>query len=181
MQEASKETLQELAQKVPGVQIQELRVGDILRGDGISIMTLHPEPMKSAASAEVIDKNEASLCLFVQMERHGKEMTLLLTGDVEGGGERQLTEELKRFGIHKIDILKCAHHGSKNATSAEFLDEIDARLAVISCGRRNCYGHPHEELLDRLAADGATILRTDQNGAVILSIKRRGGVRGNVW
>lgn len=95
-------------------------------------------------------------------------MTALLTGDVEGEGERHLIEALGRYGIEDVSILKCAHHGSKNATSENFLDMLDADLTVISCGQNNVYGHPHKEVLDRLCEKRIKILRTDRNGAVIV-------------
>ena len=98
-------------------------------------------------------------------------MTILLTGDVEKEGEKQFLEALKSHGVEKVDVLKCAHHGSKYATSQEFLDWVDASVTVISCGRRNIYGHPATETLERLAADGSIIYRTDQMGAVILELR----------
>ena len=99
-------------------------------------------------------------------------MTALLTGDVQGTGERELLEELRARGIRKVTVLKCAHHGSQNATSPEFLDQVDADVTVISCGRNTVYGHPHEELLRRLTNDGTAILRTDRSGAITIQVTK---------
>ena len=65
-----------------------------------------------------------------------------------------------------IDVLKVAHHGSRNATSEEFLKYVDPEIAVISAGAGNMYGHPHRELLDRLSGNGIPWERTDRSGEI---------------
>ena len=98
-------------------------------------------------------------------------VTLLLTGDVEGEGERALTEQLRLYGIEQSTVLKVSHHGSRNATSKIFLQQLKPQLAVISCGRNNRYGHPHEEMLERLQEAGTEVFRTDETGAIEVRIK----------
>ena len=95
-------------------------------------------------------------------------LSLLLTGDLEEEGEGMALEELRARGIAYVDILKCAHHGSRFATSGEFLDWVDGEVSVISCGRRNRYGHPAPETLERLLQDGFQVFRTDQGGAILM-------------
>lgn len=90
---------------------------------------------------------------------------MLLCGDLEGDGERYVLEQLKRSGT-RFNILKVAHHGSKNSTSAEFLAQVQPQYAIISCGKNNRYGHPHRELLSRLNSISAHILSTTEQGAV---------------
>ena len=63
--------------------------------------------------------------------------------------------------------MKIAHHGSKYATSTEFLDSVQPKEAIISVAKNNRYGHPTEEVLSRLEEKGITILRTDQDGDII--------------
>lgn len=92
----------------------------------------------------------------------------LLTGDVEGEGERLLTENLKRNGVEKITVLKAAHHGSSHSASEEFLSVAKPSYAVISYGENNRYGHPHKDTLERLAGCGAKILKTPVSGAVTI-------------
>ncbi len=65
-------------------------------------------------------------------------------------------------------MLKTAHHGSASSTGEELLNRISPRLAVISCGKNNRYGHPHREVLDRLEAAECAVVRTAGQGAVIL-------------
>ncbi|MEK7513448.1 MAG: hypothetical protein AAB580_00990 [Patescibacteria group bacterium] len=86
----------------------------------------------------------------------------LLTADIGVAEEKQLLAELG-----PVEVLKVAHHGSKYSSTAEFLARIKPGLAVISVGK-NHYGHPTKEVLDRLQAIGARILRTDQAGEVVV-------------
>jgi competence protein ComEC len=66
----------------------------------------------------------------------------------------------------RADVVKVGHHGSKNSTTQEFLDTVAPAIALTSSGENNPYGHPSPELLERLEASGARILRTDRDGAV---------------
>ncbi len=104
---------------------------------------------------ELISGNEASTLAEVFCP-YG---SLLLTGDL--GEEREQELSLGRY-----TVLKAGHHGSKNSSSAEFLQQIRPRVTVISCGRGNRYGHPHAEVLERLQAVGSRVLRTDESGCV---------------
>jgi len=93
------------------------------------------------------------------------ERTFLLPGDAEKQVENTLINEDSSGELH-ADILKVGHHGSKNSTTEEFLDAVKPRVAIISAGEDNPYGHPAPELLERLEASGVRILRTDRDGAV---------------
>ena len=89
----------------------------------------------------------------------------MLPGDAEKEAEREMLSENSPDEL-QADVLKIGHHGSRNSTTAEFLAAVRPRLAVISVGEDNPYGHPNAELLDRLANAGVRVLRTDRNGAV---------------
>lgn len=71
-----------------------------------------------------------------------------------------------------ITILKVAHHGSKYSTPTSFLELTKPQIAIISAGRRNRYGHPHQEVLERLKEFDANILNTQELGSFLLTIKR---------
>ena len=128
---------------------------------------LHPTESFSAE-----DPNEMSECILVDF--YGDlSKTLLLTGDVQGSGEEAMTSELQKIMAGKpLTILKIAHHGSKYSTPADFLKVASPRLALISAGRNNRYGHPHKEVISRLGDAGCVILSTKESGAVILYISR---------
>lgn len=110
------------------------------------------------------DANEASLVLQASVDS----FHLLFTGDAGETAEQQMAET-GRLGA--VDILKVGHHGSRYATSETFLQYIKPQYAVVSCGEKNRYGHPHQETLERLQAAGAEVYRTDSSGAVILQIQ----------
>lgn len=92
------------------------------------------------------------------------ETSFLFTGDAEKESEAVILQD--GYGI-STDVLKCGHHGSSTSTSRAFLQEVDPRYAVISCGKDNSYGHPHRETLQLLEEQGVTLYRTDQDGTVL--------------
>ena len=75
-------------------------------------------------------------------------------------------ENEERSGIGEIEVLKVAHHGSKNSTSEEFLSVVQPECALLSAGKKNRYGHPHEETINRLAEEGVTKFCTIEMGAI---------------
>lgn len=153
-----------------------VKAGDKIRSGGSSFLVLNPRKKAGKTAQEgTTDKNAMSLCILAEITRGEKKAGVLLTGDVEGEGEKVLLEELVKQGVNFVNVLKCAHHGSKNATSEEFLNCISVQTAVISCGRKNSYGHPHREVLERLEDAGVRIFRTDESGAVSLHV-REGGI-----
>lgn len=103
--------------------------------------------------------NEASLV----MELTYGDFCMLLTGDVEGQGEESLYKEGE---LPQCDVLKAAHHGSRDSTTAEFLKAAQPKVAVISAGVDNRYGHPHEETLERLREAGCSVYSTQENGTL---------------
>jgi competence protein ComEC len=97
------------------------------------------------------------------------DFSMLLTGDAEEQTEhRWLTKDLNL----KATVIKVAHHGSKYATSQEFVDRVTPRVAIVSCGEWNRYGHPSQLVLDRFKSVNATLYRTDMHGEI--SIVSRG-------
>ena len=97
------------------------------------------------------------------------DFSMMLTADAEEQSEhRWLTKDLNL----RTTILKVAHHGSKYSTSQEFVSRATPRVAIVSCGEWNRYGHPSQAVLDRLKSVGATLYRTDMHGEI--SIVTRG-------
>ncbi|MBN1516655.1 DNA internalization-related competence protein ComEC/Rec2 [Candidatus Sumerlaeota bacterium] len=91
--------------------------------------------------------------------------TFLFTGDLTFESEADLLERRWDVGA---DVLKTSHHGSKHGSSPAFLRAVHPAYAVISCGRDNRFGHPAQEVLQRLRAVNARIYRTDRQGAVVI-------------
>jgi competence protein ComEC len=85
-----------------------------------------------------------------------------------GDAEREEERDLLRLGKERLraDVLKVGHHGSRTSSSRELLAAVAPSEAIISVGARNRYGHPSPETLSSLAASGARIWRTDEDGAV---------------
>ena len=106
------------------------------------------------------DTNDNSICLMV---RHG-ENSIMFTGDAGNSAERDIIEN---SGNIEADILHAGHHGSSTSNSYYFLRQVNPRYVVISCGKDNMYGHPHDEALSRFNDLGAEIFRTDEQGTVI--------------
>lgn len=136
---------------------RRLERGEVLSGRGYAITVLHPYegfvPSGSGYEAE----NNDSLVLKIQ----GGGVSFLFTGDLGKEGQESL---LPLGGYLKSTVLKAPHHGSKSSGSAAFFGAVDPEVAVISVGRNNRYGHPHEEVLALL--NGARVVRTDRDGAV---------------
>ncbi len=84
------------------------------------------------------------------------------TGDAEAYAEYMLVDA----GGLRADVLKVGHHGSSTSSTKEFLEAVCPDYAVISCGKDNAYGHPHEEVLARLNELGVEVLRTDLLGDI---------------
>lgn len=99
-----------------------------------------------------------------------KNISLLFTGDAERDSELEI---LNTDVDLKADILKVAHHGSDSSSSAEFLDRVKPKYAVISSGKENNYGHPNKEVIDRLNKRNIKALRTDEMGTIVLETDGR--------
>jgi competence protein ComEC len=96
------------------------------------------------------------------------DFSMLLPGDAEEQTEhRILTRDLNL----KAEILKAAHHGSKYATSQDFVDRVKPEVAIISCGEWNRYGHPSQTVLDRLRAANVRLYRTDLQGEITITTR----------
>lgn len=129
--------------------------GEINFNNGIRFDILYP--FETLVGKELSESNNTSIVGKLVYNN----FEALFTGDIEKSVENKLISA----GVNlKSDILKIAHHGSKTSTSEEFLKAVNAILAVIPVGKDNKYGHPHQEVLERLANLG--IFQTDRDGDV---------------
>lgn len=126
-------------------------------GGGVKIEIFYPKENLAGKSAENLNNTSiVAKLIFGQT-------SFLFTGDAETEAE----DELIGGGTDlKADVLKVAHHGSKNATSQNFLEKVQPKFAVISVGADNQFGHPNAMTMKRLENIGAEIFRTDEDGDV---------------
>lgn len=111
-------------------------------------------------SKNVSSGNESSMCILFQMEN----CDILITGDRNSTGERALMEQTD---LPELELLVAGHHGSNTSTCFQLLAETKPKTAVISVGADNSYGHPAQEVLDRLTLFGCRIRRTDTEGTIL--------------
>lgn len=146
------------------VPLQYIHSGDALQLSHLKIRCLHPDSGFGGDTANAYSTTLDVCCDSFRM---------LLCGDLEGAGEEAVLKRLQQdesLRKQPLTVLKVAHHGSKNSTSEELLELLQPQISVISCGANNRYGHPHPELLKRLEQTGTKIWRTDEVGAVMLTI-----------
>lgn len=142
------------------IKVRSLHSGQVLQlAGGVKIYVLGPD------SSDRTDRinNDRSLALMIV---YGK-TSILMLGDIEQEGERELVE---RYGDWlKSDVVKVAHHGSISSSTSELVHAASPGYAIVSCGRNNHFGHPHQKVVSRWLRTGADVLRTDLDGAIILS------------
>ncbi|HSC33297.1 MAG TPA: DNA internalization-related competence protein ComEC/Rec2 [Gemmatimonadaceae bacterium] len=141
-----------------GVRWHRARPGDSLVVDDVVITVLAPD---STWMSHLDAPNEASVVAFV---RYGA-VRFLLMGDAERGEEHWLLGHIDSL---QADVLKVGHHGSGTSSTAEFLDAVSPRLALVSVGAGNAYGHPSANVMLALAERRAVVLRTDREGSIVI-------------
>ncbi|MFL5756458.1 MAG: ComEC/Rec2 family competence protein [Chloroflexota bacterium] len=143
-----------------GLRTTTLGTGARFRVDEVGLSVLWPDP--GTVPLEPPDAgrgiNDVSIVLLADVQGR----RILLTGDVEDDVDPRIVAR----GLPPVDVLKVPHHGSGTATSDALLAAVRPKFAVISVGARNPYGHPAPRTVDRLAATGARVFRTDQDGTV---------------
>lgn len=148
------------------VPVSTVEKGQSWKESGDSFYILHPEENEG-------DENNRSIVLLASL----KGVQFLFTGDLEESGEKQI---LTNYPNISVDVLKVAHHGSKNSTTQSFIDQFSPQVGLISAGKNNQFGHPHSEVIDRLKNKEMVIFRTDQQGAITLTVKN-GKYRVNTY
>jgi competence protein ComEC len=135
--------------------------GERRRAGALSWQVLWPPPRPEP---DPDGPNDASVTLLV----HAAGLKLLLLGDLEPEAQRELLASPAGALLGPVDVLKVAHHGSA-FQDPELMSRVSPRLALISCGADNPYGHPAPTTVTALRDEGATVLRTDQDGALAVS------------
>lgn len=113
-----------------------------------------------APNDDYTDANNSSIGILLEFG----DTTFLFTGDAEEEAERDILAN----GIDiSADVYKAGHHGSRTASSEEFLEAVKPEAVVISCGEDNSYGHPHAEILNYCRMNNIPIYRTDMQGTIV--------------
>ncbi|CEI72917.1 cell wall-binding repeat-containing protein [Romboutsia hominis] len=137
-----------------GCKILDSKPGTIISGGGATLKFIHP-------TKDYNDNNEDSVVGLLDYNN----TEVLLTGDAEAITEQDMVSQNL---VPDVDVLKVGHHGSNTSTTQEFLNKAKPEHAVISVGE-NSYGHPTQNILNRLFGIGSKVWRTDKNGHVIMT------------
>lgn len=142
------------------VQVAVLELGQAVQigGSDFSVLALK----KGATYFHEEASNDSSLVTVFQLG----DLRFVNLGDLSVAGEQRLIEEYPNL---QADVIKVGHHGSDTSSSEAFLAQFDARLALISAGVNNRYGHPHDEVVERLVAFDLVVLATNEVGAIRLT------------
>lgn len=138
-----------------------IAAGGAIRSGSLRLEALWPSPALLAEPLGGADPNAQAIVLLARCH----DFSMLLVADAEA--------ETVPLDPGPVDVLKVAHHGSEDAGLGGLLDRATPKLAVISVGAGNPYGHPAPAALAELAAHGVTTLRTDREGTVTLEVRRR--------
>ncbi|MGD9641674.1 MAG: ComEC/Rec2 family competence protein [Elusimicrobiales bacterium] len=161
--------VREMAARMPGCKTHYPEAGSNLNWDSrvtVKVLNTCSERLSTNKSDEI---NNCSIVTRFYYNGHG----VLLTGDIEAVVENAMTKIFKS-GLDST-YLKVSHHGSKSSSAPKFLERVQPRVAIISVGRDNDYGHPHKEAMDRLMAAGAQIYTTlEEDQSLTIPAPRRG-------
>ncbi|MGE5396360.1 MAG: MBL fold metallo-hydrolase [Chitinophagales bacterium] len=124
--------------------------------DGVEAVILSPQ------KKDYSNLNDWSVVIRIKYKNNA----FLLTGDADSEVENELISSGDELAA---DVLKVGHHGSRESTSSQFLEEVNPKYAVIEVGSGNDYGHPHPETLARLKANNVTVYRTDRDKTIIMT------------
>jgi competence protein ComEC len=147
-----------------------LATGSRIALDDIAFRVLWPDPGRVPREPPDAGRGINDVSIVLLGEVAGRRF--LLTGDVEDDVDPLLASR----GIPPVDILKVAHHGSGTASTPAFVDAVQPRVAIVSAGAGNPYGHPAKSTIDRLRDSGARVLRTDTDGSVAVTIEEDGTI-----
>jgi competence protein ComEC len=153
-----------LAARRDNVRWGRVHPGDVLTIDEATIRFLAPD---SVFEASLPDPNNASTVALIQVGA----IRFLLMGDAERAEEDWLLANEPDF--LRADVLKVGHHGSSTSSTDAFLDAVRPKIALVSVGLGNTYGHPSTEVMADLVRRGARVLRTDRLGTVVLATDGR--------
>ena len=138
--------------------------GQAWEWDGVKFEVLHPAP-ESYAQEKIRDNNRGCV-LKISTGKY----SVLLAADIEKDSEARLLQQ--HADKLPATLLVVPHHGSKTSSTAQFVETVHPRYAVFTVGYRNRYGHPKTEVVERYRTTGSEILRSDEEGAIVIDMDR---------
>ncbi len=138
--------------------VRAVHAGESVQIDGVTLRVLYPledmtdQQPENTHSSTIVSKVTYGATSF------------LLTGDLEAEDEQKMLEHER--DLLSSTVLKVPHHGSHNASTDDFLSVVSPKVALVSVGQDNKFGHPHADTLERLRQHDIQILRTDQQGTI---------------
>lgn len=136
-----------------GAEVHEVRAGSVILDE--------PQLLVEVVAPKTLGDNSNNSSVVIKLT-YG-ENKFLFIGDAEKSEEDDIWTNIK------CDVLKVGHHGSATSSSANFLKKVDPKYAVISCGMGNKYGHPTDEVLERLNSRNSEVFRTDLQGTIVFT------------
>lgn len=107
-----------------------------------------------------------------------KNFSMLFSGDIEEIAEKQILQEYKNsLQVLNSTVLKVGHHGSKTSSTKDFIESVKPKFALIGVGENNKFGHPNDDVIERLKNLGSKIYRTDQMGEISIVINNSGRIQ----
>ena len=143
--------------------------GQYWQYEDVRISVLAPD--KNSLSKAAYDRNELSCVVYIQVPQSKSYQNFLLMGDVGWETEFKL---LTQYPDLKVDVLVLGHHGSKNSSSYAFLKQLQPKLAIVSAGYANRYGHPHPIVLKRLDVLNIPVKTTIEQGSIQFKLNPQG-------
>jgi len=163
---SGREDLDELLSAVmnSGADVYAPQDGDLWSPDEqTKLEFLNPSGVFAGNLPELEDQNEYSVAFRMIMNGH----SFLFTGDIGAGAEQEILKRLDERGDEgTVEVLKVGHHGSKHSSTEAWIRRWLPRLSIISVGATNTYGHPNEDVVDRLKDAGSIVRRTDSDGEI---------------
>ena len=168
---ANLKTLNQLV-KDKNIKITIAKNGDYIQIDKYSYLEiLFPED--ELIKDNVLNNNS------IVAKFHYENFSMLFTGDIEEVAENRICEMYEDTNKLNATILKVAHHGSKTSSTQRFLELVNPKIAFIGVGENNKFGHPNDEVIERLKQYTNLIYRTDECGEISIIVNRRGRIKLN--
>ena len=144
--------------KEKDVSLNYLKSGDNLVLDDIEIFVLNPIENDEFEKKDI---NEQSLTFILNY----KNLKTMFTGDIGKTAEDKIIKKYDNIDMD-VDILKVAHHGSRNSSLEEFIERVKPEISIVSSGKNNQYNHPHKETIDTLNKYNSKIILTKESGEI---------------